>query len=52
VIGAAVRVMRSATGEEEETTRAVEAAAKRKGGLKGGKARAVGSMTAGCYNRN
>jgi hypothetical protein len=40
VIGAAVKVMKIATGEEEETPRAVETEANRRGGLKGGKARA------------
>lgn len=41
VIGNAVRVMRIATGEETEETPATEGkAASRRGGLKGGKARA------------
>ncbi len=39
-IGNAVKVMRIATGEEEETGRDPEKALHRKGGLKGGKARA------------
>jgi hypothetical protein len=40
VIGNAVHVMRIATGEIAETTRAAETEANRKGGLKGGTARA------------
>jgi len=40
VIGNAVRVMRIATGEEEEETEAVKETG-RKGGLKGGRARAA-----------
>jgi hypothetical protein len=45
VIGAAILVGRIATGEVEDTGRAPGTAANRKGGLKGGKARAE-SMTA------
>ena len=41
VIGNAVKVMRIATGEEEETARDPAKALHRKGGLKGGKARAA-----------
>ena len=41
VIGAAVMVGRIATGEIEETKRNPGTEANRKGGLKGGKARAV-----------
>jgi hypothetical protein len=44
VIGNAVHVMRIATGEESETGHAPGTEANRKGGLKGGKARAE-SMT-------
>ena len=44
VIGNAVHVMRIATGEIEDTKRDPGAEANRKGGLKGGKARAA-SMT-------
>jgi hypothetical protein len=40
VIGNAVLVMKIATGEEPETGRASATEASRKGGLKGGKARA------------
>jgi hypothetical protein len=40
VIGNAVHVMRIATGEIEETKRDAGTEANRKGGLKGGKARA------------
>jgi hypothetical protein len=40
VIGNAVKVMRIATGEEEDTTRDPAKELHRKGGLKGGKARA------------
>lgn len=40
VIGAAIRVAQIATGEIEETTRNAASEANRKGGLKGGKARA------------
>ncbi len=45
VIGAAVMVGRIATGEVEDTKRDAGTEANRKGGLKGGKARAA-SMTA------
>ena len=45
VIGNAVHVMRIATGEEPETGNAPGTEANRKGGIKGGKARAE-SMTA------
>jgi hypothetical protein len=41
VIGNAVHVMRIATGEIEEAKRNPETEANRKGGLKGGKARAA-----------
>jgi hypothetical protein len=40
VIGNAVHVMRIATGEVEDTQRPLETEANRKGGLKGGRARA------------
>jgi len=42
VIGNAVKVMRIATGEEEDTGRDPAKELHRKGGLKGGKARAAG----------
>jgi nanoRNase/pAp phosphatase (c-di-AMP/oligoRNAs hydrolase) len=45
VIGAAVMVAKIATGEIEDKKRSVETEANRKGGLKGGKARAA-TMTA------
>lgn len=45
VIGNAVHIMRIATGEEPETGNAPGTEANRKGGLKGGKARAE-SLTA------
>jgi hypothetical protein len=41
VIGNAIKVMRIATGEEEETGRDPTKEFHRKGGLKGGKARAA-----------
>jgi hypothetical protein len=41
VIGNAVHVMRIATGQAEETTESPAAALGRRGGLKGGKARAA-----------
>jgi hypothetical protein len=44
VIGNAVLVMKIATGEAQETGKATGTEANRKGGLKGGKARAA-SMT-------
>lgn len=40
VIGTAIRVAKIATGEEQETARRAESEANRKGGLKGGNARA------------
>lgn len=41
VIGNAVLIARIATGEVEDTTRSAATEANRKGGLKGGKARAA-----------